>query len=421
MKKENCKKRKHKILRFIGASILCIICALLFSAVVNKIINLSMNKYIDSFSSIDFESQLKPAKDENGIYYFVTDGEFKVMQITDIHLGGGFLSVGKDKKAMNSIAAMINEEKPDLVIVTGDISFAVPYISGTTNNKYAHSMFKRFMENLGVYWTVALGNHDSESYNYYDRESVRKMYTDENLEYCLFSSYGELSGEGNHSINVKNSKGFITETFYMIDTHSYTEEDPLGVKWDYDCIKEDQINWYKNTVEANNAYNESIYNTLAEEEKDTYAELLAPKSLMFMHIPLKEVKYAYDEFIANNRENTENVEYIRGTDGETDEVVFSSKIDENLFETIQELGSTKALFYGHDHLNNFVFNYKGIILCYGYSTDYLAYWQIDKKGAQRGCTMITCGKNGTAEITHENYYQDKYQPLYDKEIVTMEE
>lgn len=419
MRKNKREKRKHRVLKFIGTVLLILILAFVAVALLNKCLQLSMNKYIDTFSPVEIENQLKPKVDENGTYYFVTDRDFKVMQLTDIHLGGGFLSIDEDKKTINAIAAMVTAEKPDLVIITGDISFAVPYISGTINNSIAHDMFKRTMEKLGVYWTVTFGNHDSELYNYYGREAVGKMYTDESLKYCLFSADGELSGEGNHHINVKNTKGFITETFYMIDTHAYTDKDPLGLKWDYDYVKEDQINWYKETVERNKDYNTSIYNSLPDSEKEQYSELLSPKSLMFIHIPLREVKLAYDEYVESGRQNTDNVEYIEGHDGETDEVVYCSRTDENLFETMEELGTTTALFFGHDHLNNFVFNYRGIILSYGYSMDYLAYSDINKKGYQRGCVVISCGENGDAEITHENYYQEKYPAQYEKETVDM--
>ena len=140
---------------------------------------------------------------------------------------------------------------------------------------------------------------------------------------------------------------------------------------------------------------------------------------MFMHIPLREVKYAYDEYVNNGRQNTADSQYIEGNDGESDEMVYCSRTDEELFESILSLGSTQALFFGHDHLNNFVFNYKGVLLSYGYSLDYLAYSGISERGYQRGCTVITCAPNGDAEIVHENYYLDKYVPLYEKEVVDM--
>lgn len=139
---------------------------------------------------------------------------------------------------------------------------------------------------------------------------------------------------------------------------------------------------------------------------------------MFFHIPIREVKYAYDEYIAAGRQNTDDVVHKGGNDGEGGEVVFSPDEDEQLFETILELGSTKAIFFGHDHLNNFVLDYKGVSLSYGYSMDYSAYIGIAGEGYQRGCTVVTLGE--CIDIVHENYYQDKYTPLYPKESVSLE-
>ena len=413
-------KKKRRGLKITGMVLGSIIFLFLAIALINKICEVRLNSYIDSFSPIEYPSdRLAPELDGDGVWTFTADREFKVVQLTDVHLGGGFLSFSEDKKTINAIGAMLAYEKPDLVIVTGDISFAVPYISGTLNNAIAHRLFKRTMERLGSYWTLTFGNHDSEAYNYHGREKVAVMY-EEGMEYCLFSSDGSLSGEGNHVINVKNSKGFISESFYMIDTHSYTDDDPLGLKWDYDYVKEDQIEWYKNSVIKYSAQNTLLYNSLDESQKPVYEELLSPKSLMFMHIPLREVKLAYDEYVNNNRQNTDDVEYVEGNDGEVDEVIYCSRTDEALFETVLELGSTKALFFGHDHFNNFVLDYMGVTLSYGYSLDYLAYSDIDNMGYQRGCTVITCAPNGNAVITHENYYQDKYVSLYEKEEVDMQ-
>lgn len=408
-----------KALKILGA-IFGVILLIALAVCTANVINLNViNAYVDTFMPVEYEDRLTPECDESGIPYFTTDEEFRVMQLTDVHIGGGFLSHSEDKMAINAVAAMISEEKPDLVIVTGDISFAVPYISTTFNNSLAHSIFIRLMERLGVYWTITLGNHDSEAYNYYGREAVCDFYLDESLKYCLLYDDGELSGAANHVINVKNSKGLITESFYMIDTHAYTDDDPLGLKWDYDYVKDDQIEWYRECVEGFAAENAAIYETLGEVDKEAYAALCKPKSLMFMHIPLTEVKAAYDEYVANGRADTENVQFIRGNDGESDEVVYSSRTDVDLFEEVLALGSTTGMFFGHDHLNNFSLVYRGILLSYGYSIDYLAYDGIDGVGYQRGCVIITCDEMGNATVAHENYYQDKYAPLYEKEEVDM--
>ena len=86
-----------------------------------------------------------------------------------------------------------------------------------------------------------------------------------------------------------------------------------------------------------------------------------------------------------------------------------------MFETVLETGSTDSIFCGHDHVNTYSAEYKGVRLTYGMSIDYLAYIGISKEGAQRGCTVITYYPDGSFDCKAENYYQDKYVTLYEKE------
>ena len=166
--------------------------------------------------------------------------------------------------------------------------------------------------------------------------------------------------------------------------------------------------------------NRAAYDALPESERPANAEdFLTVPSLLFMHIPLREVKDAHDEYLANNSENTDNTIYLNGKIGEEDPYVYCGKERSKIFASIQSLGSTKGIFCGHDHLNNLVFEYKGVKFSYGYSIDYFAYSNIDEIGAQRGCSIITCSPDTSFEIAHENYYQEKYPSLYEKEIVDM--
>ena len=405
-----------KVLIVFGCIILCIGLALGGLAVANKINESEMHKYIDTFSAVEYENQLTPQYDENGMAYFVTNRDFKVLHLTDIHIGGGILSAEKDKKAINAVAAMITTEKPDLVVLTGDMAATYPH-AGTLNNRYSHEFVIRLMENLGVYWTVTFGNHDSEIYNFLNRAQVAQMYESENLEHCLFSSDdGGVYGEGNHVINVKNSVGYITHSLIMMDSNAYTDEDPLGLQWKYDNIHEDQIEWYENVIQTNQAYNEELFGHIADVFMG--GELPIVKSLLFIHIPLMETRDAYDEYLEAGGD-TENVKYISGKMGESAPYVYCSLEEEEMFETILELDSTKAIFFGHDHLNNAVMDYKGVLFSYGFSVDYFAYAGIHKMGSQRGCTVINCSPDTSFEIIHENYYQDKYESLYEKEVVDL--
>ncbi len=388
------------VLLIIG--ILCGICAII------TMIGIKSNKNFisESISTVEYEEQLTPELDSEGNYTFVTDKEFNVMQLTDIHIGGGFMSIRKDNMAINAVAAMVTEEKPDLVIVTGDISYPVPVQAGTFNNKTGAELFAQLMEQLGVYWAPAFGNHDTEAYSFFSREDIAKVYNNkEKYPHCLFQSGDEnIDGVGNYVINVKQSDGTISQNLYMFDSHSYTDNDYFGLMWKYDCIKESQINWYKNQVEK-----------FTEENNGN-----TPKSLAFFHIPPMEMRDAYYEYRDNGFENTENVTFNYGIIGESKDTVFCSEKNEGLFDAFLSENSTQGVFFGHDHLNNMSLNYKGIDLTYGYSVDYLAYVGIYKLGAQRGCTMITVNPDGTYESKLENYYQDKYSAVKEKETVQMD-
>jgi 3',5'-cyclic AMP phosphodiesterase CpdA len=334
------------------------------------------------------------------------------MQLTDVHIGGGYLSKEKDAMALNAVAAMVMAEKPDLVIATGDIAYPVPFSSGSFNNLSGARIFASLMEQLGVYWVITYGNHDTEMYSYYDRAAISDFYENSGFKYCLSQSGPEdIDGYGNSVINVKNSKGVITQTFVLLDSHSYTDDDYFGAMWKYDGVHENQIEWYRETITKLNAYNQKV----------TGDEKAVAKSTAFLHIPPTEYLDAWCEYVDNGFKDTENVKYFYGVAGESKKVVYCSTYEENLFETMLELDSTKGIFCGHDHFNNFSVEYKGIRLTYGKSIDYLAYVGIHKIGTQRGCTMITYSPDGTFTCKPESYYQDKYVSQYEKEEVTMQD
>ena len=413
------RKVMKKVLIIFGCILLCIGLALGGLSVANRINEGEIHKYIDSFSAVEYENQLTPQYDENGVAYFVTDDNFKVLHLTDIHIGGGCLSAKFDKMAINAVAAMVSAEKPDLVVISGDMAATYPH-AGTLNNRYSHEIICHMMEQLGVYWTVNFGNHDSEIYNTLSRSEVADIYEDENLKFCLFDrGPADIYGESNHVINVRNTKGLITKSIFVMDSNSYTDEDPLGLQWIYDNIHQDQIDWYENTVKSLNQYNADLLASMPENERpENIDDFTAVQSLLFIHIPLMEVRRAYDEYLEAG-DDTENVKYLSGKMGESAPYVYCSLEEEEMFETILALNSTKAIFFGHDHLNNAVMDYKGVLFSYGFSVDYFAYAGIHKMGSQRGCTVINCSPDTSFEIIHENYYQDKYVPLYEKEVVDL--
>lgn len=416
-KDQNKKKKRGKVFLKILCVFLCVLVAFVgVTTVVSVVGDKANTKKAQSFEQVKKDDTLVPEKDEDGNWTFTTDREFKVLQLTDVHIGGGWMSLKKDAMALNAVSAMVTAEKPDLVVVTGDMAYPVPFQSGTFNNKASAKIFASLMEQLGVYWTVAFGNHDTELYSYYSREQIADFYENSGFKYCIFTSGPEdVDGSCNQLINIKNTKGEITQSLYVFDSHSYTDGDFLGIMWKYDNIHENQVEWYKNNVKAVNAKNNELY------KKEGIKKKSDVKSLAFFHIPLAEQRDAWYEYANNGYKDTENVKYIYGVAGETGNVVYCGMHDDNLFETMEELGSTKGIFVGHDHKNNFSLIYKGIRLTYGMSVDYLAYPGIYKLGAQRGCTVIEISPDGSFDCHAENYYQDKYVSLYDKEKIEMQE
>lgn len=410
------KKKAGKIVLIVLGTIIAV--TALFAAI-SIILTSAANKrntaLAQSFAKIENPEATVPTLGEDGNYEFITDRDLKILQLTDVHIGGGWMSEEKDAKAINAVASMITAEKPDLVIVTGDISFPVPFISGTFNNMNSAKIFAELMETLGVYWTLTFGNHDTESYSFYSREKISEFYGSDSLKYCLFRDDDEVDGYGNSIINVKNSNGIITQSLFMLDSHSYTGGDWLGLFQKYDKIHDNQIEWYTANAEKLSEHNKILISELYSADRQAYNEALAKygvvSTLTFMHIPPREFKEAIDEYIANGCSDTKNVKFHYGFVGEKDNGVYCSNYDDGLFEAMQEHKGTAAIFCGHDHLNTISLSYKNIRLTYGNSIDYLAYSGISNQYKQRGCTVITVRPDGTFGSSGESYYQDKYKPL----------
>lgn len=67
----------RKILLYFLVTVLIIIVGLTVANIIN---NCQINEYIDSFCKVKFENQLIPERDGEGNHYFVTDGEFRIIQ-----------------------------------------------------------------------------------------------------------------------------------------------------------------------------------------------------------------------------------------------------------------------------------------------------------------------------------------------------
>lgn len=331
--------------------------------------------YINSINYI-YESDNKISYDDTtGVYTITkTKEDFKILQLTDIHLGGSFLSYEKDLKALKAVYKLIDYTKPDLVVVTGDLTFPMGYPSFSFNNTAPVGQFAAFMRNTGVPWVFTYGNHDTESIATANKESLDDLYkslswkTSKNLLYP-YTQPG-VWGRNNQLIEIRNKDNTLNQALFLIDSNAYTGD---GLN-KYDYIHDDQVNWYK----------ENVLRLNKEENKNI-------SSLVFFHIPLQEYITAYELYLINSDE----VKYYFGSN---DEKICASYYNSSMFDVALELKSTKGFFCGHDHYNNMSLEYKGIRLTYGMSIDYLVMPGIAKDTKQRGATLITSHADSSIDI-----------------------
>lgn len=384
--------------------------------------------YIATIEAIDYDSPftlIEPEDSETSYYEFVADSaedSFRVLHLTDVHIGAGAFSAEKDRWAIEAVSETVRRVKPDLVIVTGDMAYPVPFQAGTFNNKREAEMFASMMERLGVYWTITFGNHDTEIYSLYDRDDIAaEVYSDPKWEHCLFrEGPTDIAGKGNdvivvrhptadgveivdaasYAANVGSTK--ISQALVTIDSHSYTDGDYFGIAWKYDNIHQDQINWYAREMDRLTEMNggEQV------------------KNLVFFHIPLTEYGVYWNEYKDNGHNDTANVHKVHGQAGESGEKSFPGVKDCLTFETMLTHGG-QGTFCGHDHYNTFAIDVKattkdadgndvtGVIrLSYGMSIDYLAYVGIASDIEQRGGQEIRIDADGGFATRHWAYQGD---------------
>ena len=292
------------------------------------------------------------------------DSDFKVVMFSDTHLNG---KNEEDLMTVEHLIENITREKPDLVIFGGDnISSAVSY--------KRTKQFCQLMENLGVYWATAFGNHDGEGIFTYSKKQLADVYS--SYEYCLLKpGVEDIDGYGNYTINVLNSDGSIKEVFFFMDSGEYASDEEKAMyeitgESGYDGVKTSQVEWYK-----------AKHDSLTEE----FGEF---KSVTVIHIP------PFQSRVALNEELEVIYEY-----GERNEGICEAGYDSGLFDALKEKGSCQAVYYGHDHVNDFGFIYQGILLSYIQSAGYGSYNMgtngYEESEWMQGCTILTFKTDGT--------------------------
>jgi len=210
------------------------------------------------------------------------NGKFKILQVADLHLStgvgvcrdampeghnGGYCEA--DTRTLEFIGKVLDDEKPDLVVLSGDqVNGDTAPDAQTAIFKYAELFIKR-----KIPYATIFGNHDDEM----TLGRAPQMQLIESLPYSL-SEAGpeEIAGVGNYYVEVlaRGSSKHSALTLYMLDTHAYSPDEKTFKG--YDWLKKSQIEWFKSTAEG-----------LKKAHREyTHVHM----DLAFIHIPLPEYR-----------------------------------------------------------------------------------------------------------------------------------
>lgn len=251
---------------------------------------------------------------------FNKEGKFKIVQFTDVHYIHGN---PKSAISIERINEVLDAEKPDLVLFTGDIIYGQPAEEGL-----------RTILNLAadrkIPFGFTFGNHDDE------QGLSRKQLFDiiRTIPYNLTDSVAGVSGASNYILPLKSSDGKKDAAIlYCLDSHSYSRINGVG---GYDYIKFDQIRWYRE-------------NSARYTQQNGGAPL---PSLAFFHIALPEYNQAASDETA----------ILTGT---RKEKACAPQLNSGMFASMKEMGDILGVFVGHDHDDDYAVFWKGILLAYG--------------------------------------------------------
>ncbi|KAF9612945.1 hypothetical protein IFM89_004648 [Coptis chinensis] len=320
---------------------------------------------------------------------FKSVGTFKILQVADMHYGNGILSRCKDVSAhdfhfcsdLNTtrfVNKLIQLEKPDFIAFTGVVfdftwekfpfkSFHAEFlhkgdnIFGPSTADAAESLVEAFSPAIEskLPWAAILGNHDQES----------TMTREELMSFISLMDYSvsqinpssqesvrtDIEGFGNYDIKVYGALGSHFANTSLLDLFFLDSGDRAivnGIRT-YGWIKESQLRWLRSISKGFQAHKQDLHS-------DALLGITRAPALTFFHIPIPEVKQLwYTKF-----------------SGQFQEGVACSSVNSGVLQTLTSIKDIKAVFIGHDHLNDFCGEINGIWLCYGGGSGYHGYGKV---------------------------------------------
>lgn len=324
------------------------------------------------------------------------NGKFKILILSDLHERHENL-----KWTLHHMERAVEISKPDLVVLLGD-NIAGEY-KGVNKEKVKTAVLNitDFFNKQKLFFAPVFGNHDHEGLcsceNFTEDEAksfIMKLFC--RSPYCL-GEIGNVSGVGNYNIVLKDSQN-KTDIFslFFLDSGTYADGG-------YGYVKKDTLNWYEKTVLS---------------QKEEKGKILP--SFVFQHIIVPEIYNCLTPFSKKVKGSVKghgswgnlyfksNEHFIKS--GCVCEGPCPPEKGSGQFDLTEALGSTLAIFSGHDHVNDFDAQYKKVRLIATPSAGYFSY------GNKQGFRTVTLFENDLENFETKVFHADEVCTLRPKNV-----
>lgn len=349
------------------------------------------------------------ASEENAQMLKFKDGKFKILILADIQDTNT-----PQQETIDLMTNAIDKTNPDFIALTGDnIAGWWKHVT-PEETKEAVDIVAKTINDRKIPFALVFGNHDHEGLcddeiGMTEEEAKKQIMAWFNeYEYCMAVEGEDLTGVGNYNLTVKNSAGDkdIFNMWFM-DSNPYTDESEGG---GYGYVHKDQIEWYERTSNQLKAANGGT----------------PLPSVLFQHIVVPEVYDMLSEVpkgtkgaIKGHANHTSqyyiaNPEYI--TSGHVNEGPCpANTANDGQFDSWLNQGDILGAFFGHDHVNDYDGEYKGIRLIASPAVTFYSY------GNYRGVRTITLDENDltgfdTEVLTYDDLVDRKVKNVFIKEM-----
>jgi len=266
-----------------------------------------------------------------------------------------------DPRTLRGVNAVLDAEKPDLVVLCGDNCNGPMIHSADGLKKYLGRMLEPFVSR-NIPFCHVNGNHDYDA----DVPMDEQLRIYSSIPGCLTDTAEGIPGFTNFCLPIYSNDGkrIITAVWGLDTGHSINEiREGLANEALFDGLPLPASNWNILRFEQQMWY----WNRSKELENETGCKV---PSVMAMHVSPWEFDYM--------RKYSEALNVIGNTDEEYGIGAFNSGI----FATLVQRGDVKCLCTGHTHRNTCTASYCGIQLCSVGSAGYSAYGEDTLRGGR---------------------------------------